>query len=544
MSMNTAILNSALPYLTKDVGYGPKLSITHFSLAWVSEKERTENPAVPTMTEMVRQSPSDGIVRGDYIYNVWQTPFNYDRFSGQFPAPSKVSSELAKGFGTYYQYEYDDCIGRNVLIPNQITTKTDGLDAFDDGTIAGPEAKQFFEQSDNEGHAFYGYVEGVEESSELTATNMPPALEFSSTYGIAEYTKFFPIKAFRPITQKNVANATIMNYALALPPISVNYGNSVDFYAKSIGNFKFNRIGLYMTVNSEREDSRSTNDPKDFYEPMASTPTDFDQYPILFAVIDIGVPAAGCTGNDISFDVYKTRDDKGFAGWEFDAQLTVSSTILEADEGFYTLYTDAIRDEATKYYQAQMMNNASMSQTIMQLQMMVLQLANRVEEISGVNPFSPYKMAGYDVNGTLSVDKEYVLSKGGSNRKMLLDAIGYRGITTGGVQYINSSNALFSLKTKSSSNAIEDGEFMKITIYNLDGRYYSDSGNDVSWWNGSILFANYNEDDGTKTKIFEIDSDLIKGMSFAKVTLLFSYSGDSGWVLESQSVIDESSFIS
>lgn len=540
MSMKTAILNSAVPYLTREIGPGFKLSVTHFSLAWVSEEERTANPVVPTMTEMVRQTPSDGIIRGDYIYNVWQSPFPYDRYAGQFPAPSKISTELERGYGNYYQYEYDDCEGRNVLQPNQITTY-DGLPS---------EAKTFFDGSGEPNHSFYGYVEGSGVSSKLTVENIPPQLKYSSLNpvpGLGEYTKLFPIKAFRPITQKNVANATIMNYAMALPPISVNYGNSVDFYAKSIGNFKFNRIGLYLTVNAQRDDSKSTPDPKDFYEPMASMESIFtedEQYPILFAVIDIGVPAAGCSGNDISFDVYKTRDDKGFAGWEFDAQLTVSSTILEADEGFYTLYTDAIRDEATKYYQAQMMNNASMSQTIMQLQMMVLQLANRVEEISGVNPFSPYKMAGYDVNGTLSVDKEYVLSKGGSNRKMLLDAIGYRGITTGGVQYINSSNALFSLKTKSSSNAIEDGEFMKITIYNLDGRYYSDSGNDVSWWNGSILFANYNEDDGTKTKIFEIDSDLIKGMSFAKVTLLFSYSGDSGWVLESQSVIDESSFIS
>jgi hypothetical protein len=191
-----------------------------------------------------------------------------------------------------------------------------------------------------------------------------------------------------------------------------------------------------------------------------------------------------------------------------------------------------------------MMNNASMAQTIMQLQMMVLQLATRVEEITGVNPFTPYKIAGYDVNGGLELDKEYILSKGSANRKMLLDAVAFRGVTSGGIQYINSSNALFSLKTFNSNNKVADGDFIKITLYNLDGRYYSESGNDVSWWNGSILFANYDEENETKTKIFEINSDLIKGKSFAKVTLLFSYSGDSGWVLESQSVIDESSFIS
>lgn len=538
--MKTAILNSAVPYLTKEIGPGFKLSITHFSLAWVSEEERSANPVVPAMTEMVRQSPSDGIVRGDYIYNVWQSPFSYDKYAGQFPAPSKVSTDLERGYGNYYQYEYDECNNRNVLQPNQITTY-DGLPT---------EAKTFFDASGESSHSFYGYVEGSGVTSKLTIANIPPQLKYSSSNpvpGLGEYTKLFPIKAFRPITQKNAENATIVNYSMVLPPISVNYGNSVDFYGKSIGNFKFNRIGLYLTINAERDDSRSTSDPKDFYEPMASMESIFtqdEQYPILFAVIDIGVSSASCSGNDISFDIYKTRDDRGFSGWEFDAQLTISTSILEGSSEFYTLYTDAIRDEATKYYQAQMMNNASMSQTIMQLQMMVLQLANRVEEITGVNPFTPYKLAGYDVDGVLTSDKEYVLSKGGSNRKMLLDATEFRGITSGGVQYINSYNSLFSLKTKSSNNTISDGDFMKITIYNLDGRYYTDSGNDVSWWNGSILFANYNEETETKTKIFEITSDLIKGFSFAKVTLLFSYSSDSGWILESQSVIDESSFIS
>jgi hypothetical protein len=542
MSMKTAILNSAVPYLTRELGPGFKLSITHFSLAWVSSEEREANPVTASMTEMVRQTPVDGIVRGDYIYNVWQSPFAYDRYAGQFPAPSKVSEELERGFGNNYQYEYDDCAGRNVLQPNQITT-------YDE---LPPEAKTFFDGSGEANHSFYGYVEGSGVTGKLTVENTPPPLQYSSTDpstipGVGEYTKFFPIKAFRPITQKNVENATIMNYSLNLPPISVNYGNSVDFYGKSIGNFKFNRVGLYMTVCAERDDAQSTPDPKDFYEPMATMESIFtedEQYPILFAVIDIGVPSAGCSGNDISFDIYKTRDDKGFAGWEFDAQLTISTKVLEATDEFYTLYADAIRDDATKYYQAQMMNNASMAQTIMQLQMMVLQLATRVEEITGVNPFTPYKIAGYDVNGGLELDKEYILSKGSANRKMLLDAVAFRGVTSGGIQYINSSNALFSLKTFNSNNKVADGDFIKITLYNLDGRYYSESGNDVSWWNGSILFANYDEENETKTKIFEINSDLIKGKSFAKVTLLFSYSGDSGWVLESQSVIDESSFIS
>lgn len=528
--MQTAILNSALPSLTaEEITNGFVLSITHFSLAWVSDEERDANPVLGTMTEMVRQTPSDGIIKGDYIYNVWQCPFLYDRYAGQFPAPSRSpSAELERGFGNYYQYEYDSCVGQNVLKPNQITTY--------EGLPSDSIAKAFFDLSPHPAdHTYLGYVEGSGVTGELSEANIPADLVQEM---IPKYSKLFPIKAFRPITQTNVANATIMNYSMELPPISVNYGNTVDFYGKSIGNFKFNRVGLYLTVIAPRLDAVSSTDPKDYYEPQA------DREPVLFAVIDIGVPSGSCSGNDISFDVYKTRDDKGFAGWEFDTQLTVSTSIIEADPEFYTLYADAIRDEATKFYQAQMMNNASMAQTIMQLQMMVLQLANRVEEITGVNPFTPYKIAGYDVNGGLELDKEYVLSKGSANRKMLLDAAGFRGVTSGGIEYINSSNALFSLKTFNSNNKVADGDFIKITIYNLDGRYYTEGGNDVSWWNGSILFANYDVEDESKTKIFEINSDLIKGMTYAKVTLLFSYSGDSGWILESHSVIDESSFIS
>lgn len=526
MGMKSAILNSALPAMTAGTESGYWLSITHFALAWVSEEERTANPAVETLTELVRQTPGDNIVRGDYIYNVWQTPFAYKDYSGQFPVPSDLAPELAQGYGKFYQYQYDhECSGVNALIANANTTSQTPPQDVLDYLASAP---------------FLGYSPAnPTRSSDLTEANIPVSLDWSGTpiAGMAKYTKFFPIKAYRPIKQEDVLNSTVMNYALNLPPVSSQYGNKESFYANSIGNFKFNRIGLYMTKCSKTTVT-NTADPKNVYIPMAQ------EDPILFAVIDIGVPDQDCTGNDVNFDVYKTRDDSGFAGWEFDAQLVVSTAIVEADPTFYTLYTDAIRDEATKFYQAQMMNNASMAQSIMQLQMMVLQLANRIEEISGVNPFTPYKVVGYDVKGALEMDKEYTLSKSATGKKMLLDALSFRGIKTGGVQYINSANALFNLKKFSSSNKLVDGDFVKITIYNLDGSYETVGGNDVSWWNGSILFANFDEEDENKTKIFEINSELIKGISYAKVTLMFSYTSDAGWVLESQSIIDESSFIS
>ena len=196
-------------------------------------------------------------------------------------------------------------------------------------------------------------------------------------------------------------------------------------------------------------------------------------------------------------------------------------------------------------YQAQMMNNASLAQTVMQLQMMVLQLATAFEQNTGLNPFTTIKVAGYNVEASLGVDQEYFISKGSSNNRMLLDGLGFRGVNELGINYTNSSNALFSLKSYSSNNNVNEGELIKITVYNLDGRFITVAGNDVSWWNGSILFANYDETNKTKTKIFEINSELIKGLGFAKVTVLFSYSASlQKWVLESLSVIDETNLIS
>jgi hypothetical protein len=525
--MRSAILNSALSAIAENTNSGFWLSITHFSLAWASEAEKTANPVSASMTEVIQQTPSDGKVKGDYIYNIWQTPFAYDQYAGSF-------FNLDQSFARYFQYEYDTCNYRNVLQCNQNQSS---------GSWPSDLAPHF-----PFGTKLYGYINPsagnptpTEPGSTLTEANIPYYLDYSvvanQQAGVTTFSKLFPIKAYHLISQDDSNGTITVNYNLNLPAISSSIADQINFYANSIGNFKFNRIGLYMTVCAKQDPTTSDN-PKDVYIPVAN------QAPVLFAVIDIGVDS--CTGNDVRFDIYKTRDDSGFAGWDFDAQLAISTSNLNTlVQTFTTFYVDAMRDDATKYYQAQMMNNASLAQTVMQLQMMVLQLATAFEQNTGLNPFTTIKVAGYNVEASLGVDQEYFISKGSSNNRMLLDGLGFRGVNELGINYTNSSNALFSLKSYSSNNNVNEGELIKITVYNLDGRFITVAGNDVSWWNGSILFANYDETNKTKTKIFEINSELIKGLGFAKVTVLFSYSASlQKWVLESLSVIDETNLIS
>jgi len=519
--MKSAILNQALPKIAENTDSGFWLSITHFSLAWISDEERVANPVASTMTELVRQTPSDGIVRGDHVYNIWQTAFPYDQFAGEFYKETE-DYQINKLLSTYFQYEYDDCAKYNKLKKNQNYTA-------DWPSNIGPEIGEL-----------NGYSSVTPTlTSELTVANMPyPLNEANGVAGITKFSKLFPIKAYNLIGKDDNDGTVTINYSLDLPAISSKIANAINFYANSIGNFKFNRIGLHMSVCTKVEPS-SADQVKDVYMPQA------DKEPVLFAVIDLGGQGQGCSGNDVNFEIYKTRDDRGFSGWNFDAQLAISIANGEnIAESYETFYVDAMRDDATRYYQAQMMNNASIAQTVMQLQMMVLQLATSFESLTGVNPYSTIKFAGYNVEAALGVDREYTISKGSSNNRMLLDGLAFRGVSNQAVEYINSSNALFSLKSYSNQNRISDGDLVKITVYNLDGRFYTVAGNDVSRWNGSILFANYDEASDSKTKIFEINTDLIKGMGFAKVTVLFSFSASlQKWVLENLSVIDETNLI-
>lgn len=530
--MKSAILNSALPYMTANTDPGVWLSVTHFQLAWVSTEERLANPVTENMSELVQQTPSDGKVKGDLIYNVWQTPFPEEQYAGSFYA-------LNESFAKYFQYEYDSCAKQNVLKSNQTNPSVNSgnwpADLNANSFPYGFELKGYINPSSS-------IPNPNQAGSQLTETNIPYYLKYdvveNQHAGVTTFSKLFPIKSYHRINGDD-ASSTIVNYNLNLPAISSSIADQINFYANSIGNFKFNRVGIYMTVCAKVDPTQNNGRE---YIPMATVE------PILFAVIDLGTD--GCSGNEISFDVFKTRGDEGFAGWDFDAQLGLTTnTISYPDicdniaQATTTFYVDANLDDAVKKYQLEIMNDSSMVEAVMQLQMMVLQLSTAFRELTGINPLSITQAHGYNVEAALAVDREYNISKANGNNRMLLDAMAYRGVNTNGVLYVNQSNALFSLNAFSSNNQLNNGDLVKITLYNLDGSFYSSNGVDLSWWNGSIVFANY---DGTnRTKIYELDASTIKGIDYAKVTLMFSFSSTlEKWILETVSIIDETATIS
>jgi len=530
--MKSAILNSALPYMTANTDPGVWLSVTHFQLAWVSTEERLANPVTENMSELVQQSPSDGKVKGDIIYNIWQTPFSDEQYAGSFYS-------LKESYAKYFQYEYDSCNKKNILKSNQTNPNVNASNWPSD----------LSSNSFPYGFSLDGYVNPsastpnpTQAGSELTEANIPYYLDYSVVEnqhsGVTTFSKLFPIKSYHRINGDD-ASSTIVNYNLNLPAISSSIADQINFYANAIGNFKFNRVGLYMTVCTKTDPTTGTG--KD-YVPMANVE------PILFAVIDLGTD--GCSGNEITFEVFKTRSDAGFAGWDFDAQLGLTTNTIDYTkicdniaQATTTFYVDAIMDDAVRKYQLEIMNNSSLVESVMQLQMMVLQLSNAFQDLTGMNPLSIAQSHGYSVEAALAVDREYNISKTNGNNRMLLDAMAYRGVNTNGVEYINQANGLFSLNAFSANNPLNNGDIVKITLYNLDGSYYSSNGVDIAWWNGSIVFANY--DGVSRVKIYELTSDLIKGIDYAKVTLMFSFSSSlEKWVLETVSIIDETSTVS
>lgn len=511
--MKSVILNSALSQIAANAHLGFWLSVTHFSLAWVSEEERTANPISPNMTELVRQSPVGGVVKGDLIYNIWQTPFPVSQYAGSFSPSENIASK--------FQYEYDSCAKHNVLKCNTLSNSSTSWDT----ALADAGFPYNF--------SFDGYSESdSSKTSNLTLANMPYDLRYSvhsnQIKGVTSFSYLFPIKSYNLIDDANNNGEVIVNYNLELPAMSSAITQESQL-ENGIGNFKFNRIGLYMTKCTENTPSDNT---KPTYTPMAN------MEPVLFAVIDIGVNS--CNANDVRFDIFKTRDDSGFTGWDLDAQLPIKSGLSGSTlvQSLRTFYIDAVRDQATIYYQNQILNQASLSETVMQLQMMLLQLATAFESATGLNPYKVKAVAGYDVDAILEKNTEYTIANSASSR-LLLDATAFRGVFDSDIQYVNDSSSLINLPTKGYSN----GDVAKVTITNLDGRRFNRGQSKYPWWTGSIIIASYNGQ--TKTKLYEIDANNILDMSVAKVTAIMSYSSNRGsWILESVSVVDESNVYS
>jgi len=457
--------------------------------------------------------------KGDIIYNVWQTPFAADKYHGQF-------SDLLQSYASYFQYEYAECDSQNVLTTNKHSYPT---------STGWP--------SDLTSNGFpydFNYVGSINTSptvgtkGELSVANMPYYLQYTENgdnatlRNLETTSKLFPIKSFT-IIETTDDSQTVVNFNLDLPALSSNINAAIQKYIDAIGNFKFNRIGLYITATNNVTPLNSKHQETQIIGAA-------NVEPVLFAVIDLG-SGQNCTGTNVTIDVYKTRSDEGFAGWSMDAQLPISNknNIVQTEPVFYL---EANRSDATQAYENQLINNANTTETIMQMQMMILQLANSLENYTGINPIAK-QYPGFQQFGALNANSEYFIGQANQAQKYFFDASLFRGINNESNFLINQYNAAMDLMQNTDINVLTDGKTVKVFLSNLDGSYFVKSNVDIPMWNGSILFVN--NLNGVRSKIFELNADTIKGLLHAKVCLEFAYSKlNDLWVLSSMSVINES----
>lgn len=457
--------------------------------------------------------------KGDIIYNVWQTPFPHNKYHGQF-------SDLLQSYASYFQYEYAECDSQNVLKTNEHSYPT---------SAGWPS-----ELTSNGFPYGFNYLGSTNTSptvgtkGDLSVANMPYYLQYTENgdnatlRNLETTSKLFPIKAFT-IIETTDDSQTVVNFNLDLPALASNINDSIQKYIDAIGNFKFNRIGLYITATNNVTPLDGSNNETQIIGAA-------NVEPVLFAVIDLG-SGANCTGTNVNLDVYKTRSDEGFAGWSMDAQLPISNknNIVQTKPVFYM---EANRSDATQAYENQLISNANTTETIMQMQMMILQLANTLENYTGVNPIAK-QYPGFQQFGTLNPNSEYFIGQASQAQKYFFDASLFRGVNSESNFLINQYNAAIDLMQHTDTNVLTDGKTVKVFISNLDGSYFVKSNIDIAMWNGSILFVN--NLNGVRSKIFELNTNTIKGILHAKVCLEFAYSKlNNIWVLSSMSVINES----
>lgn len=503
--MKSAITNIGRAFIANNTTGGVWFSITHFGLAWVNDTERANNPAEATASKLVLDAGN-----GDYIYNIWQTPFKYDGTGRKYG----VGDSLPTGFGGYYKYEYDECTNRNSLTcySSDVSSLTYGF-------------------KDN-GVTLYGATSSI--TGSLTLDNIPAPLYYNtttaSTYGTKTCSKFFPIKAFTTVetTDDSIdSKVTLMNYQLELPAVTVNSANSTYVLENAIGNFKFNRIGLYVTLSTYPDDIPGLVTS---LEPVADTE------PVLFAIIDLTNDEV-CSSNIL--DILKTRDDTGLASFSYDAQLSLTSVNeYPCFASAANMYIDAVRDDATNWYLNQLENNANTSEAIMQLQLQLSQITKALAKMTGTD-LSVNVRSGFNSISFLETNSETYIGNT-SNKIYYFKGDLFRSYDD---TSINTYNAIINIYDTNNANvSIQDGEQLQIIIDNLDGRYFTDATNGA-YWQGKIYINNYNST--LKEKLAIIDSTVIKSKTSAKVTIDLEYClENTTWIVSNITAFDENNILS
>ena len=514
--MQSAITNVGRQFIVNNTTGGAWFSVTHFCLAWVNETELTNNPASATMTQLVLPDAGGNKANGDYIFNIWQTPFYYDGTGRQYG----IGQNLSTGFGSYYRYDYDECNSRNTL-----TCYTAGLPTLPSG------------------FATYGVtLNGASSSastsssgSDLTLLNIPAPLAYNTTtgttYNTTTYSKYFPIKAFTTVeSTDDTINAlvSLMNYQLELPAVTTNTSDLAYSLQQAIGNFKFNRIGLYVTKSTY---------PDNIPQLITSLVPMADVEPVLFASIDL--VDANTTCANTTLDVFKTRDDTGLSGFTMDAQISLSSVNSYPNfAGTASMYIDAVRDDATNAYLNQIEVQANTTEAIMQLQAQVIQLTQTIQSYLTGSSSTNINKKGFATISLLAPNGEYYIGNS-QNNVYYFKGDYFRAYTS---TTINNSNAIIDV-LNGTQTTLNDGDEIKIIFDNLDGTSYTVGSSSQQLWTGNIQITNY--DGITKDKIAYIDATLISGLVNAKVCVDLIYSlSNSCWVVSSVTAFDENKVLS
>lgn len=508
--MQSAITNFGRKFIVQNETGGACFSITHFALAWVNETEFTNNPASAEMTTLIQETPGSK-TNGDYIFNIWQTPFYFENDNRQYG----LGTNLSEGFGSYYSYEFDECKNINTL-----------------KCYATPPSYL------QEGFRVVSTLEGASATGtgDLTLANIPAPLKYNTitaqNLNVATYSKYFPIKSFHTVeTTDDTINAlvSVMNYQLELPAVTTKTSDLAYALQNAIGNFKFNRIGLYATLST-------------YPDPIPGLITSLtpvaNEEPVLFACIDLtNTSTCGSEGVTSTLDIYKTRDDKGLASYTYDAQISLSSVNSYPNfAGTASMYVDMVRDEATNSYLNQLETQANTTEAIVQMQLQILQLSQYIESITGINPITPTKKGLQSVT-KLGQNFEYFVGNSLKNT-YYFTGNSFRSFDT---RTINNSNAFINVLSNEQYN-VEDGDTVKIIIDFLDGRSYSVNSSKYKLWTGSIHINNY--DGNSKTKLLKIDNNMIAGIEYAKVIVTLMFSSDlSTWLVSDLSIFDENNIL-
>lgn len=395
--MRAAITQAGFDTLTSDNVSQPFMNITHFSLAYVNGDERNRGLSSSYLIGLTKLVP-DGS-SGEVIHNVWQTPFYNTDYAG-------VGGSLASSFAQYYHYEYDQETDANVLYVEPAAIAFSGLNPEFDALCGGYQDLVILR----------GITGAENTATEKSSTStfgdvvLPPFVNFAeaaalgySAYGdgngpylatdflansiLSDYTtnnvyyattpKFFPIRSWYPVESSEMdgftpSNVKIMNYEIALPGYAAK--NALDLEEirlNSIGNFRFNRIGVYVTKAAAGSPVPTTI--RDFFPNQDGT-----EEPVLFAVIELDQDVGGIAkGNS----VLKTRSQESGTyeyslDWQADLEFATSPSFINSSK----FYQESYRSQATTQFMRQIEGNTILSEAFLQLQMQVLEMmfTNRV----------------------------------------------------------------------------------------------------------------------------------------------------------------------